>query len=1226
MAPRGSQKFAAASDDPRTCFIQNDESNIKFKFCDNSISTSKYNLISFLPLSLMQQFRRIANIYFLVVSVLMMLGSYTSLFESPLSPFSTFGTLVIVMLMTSAKEGLEDLKRHKSDYEVNNAKATVISADGKEVLTKWRDVKVGSIIVVRDRELLPVDCVLLKSSNEGGITYIETSNLDGETNLKLRQVATSLLDLPVDVHKVTGRLASEMPNRRIHNFEGTLYLDCLEKPVSLDASNFLLRGCQLRNTKSVYGVVVFTGSDTKIMQNSRGTRSKMSNIERTVNRSIKYVFLTQALLVTMSTVADLAQNLEDHWYIMGESSAQIPAPIAAWFIFLILYNNFVPISLYVTMEMVNYIHSMFIDQDEQMYCPESQTYARCRTSNLCQELGQIEYVFSDKTGTLTRNVMEFRRCSINSVVYGQPMGNGGDASNSPDSEKGNDGIELQKKLPVKSSFTDGSLLENLQAAGPHSFWIHEFILNLAVCHTVVAEVSEKDPKEIIYQAESPDEGALVKAAKELGYEFITRTTKGVVVKIAGQKEQEYQILATNQFNSTRKRMSVLVRRPDGQYLLYCKGADNIMLARSDRQEDRATLDKHLAMFANEGLRTLVLSVRELSSNDALAWLKKYEEALCAMKDRDEQMMQVAEEIEKNMKIVGATAIEDRLQDGVPQTIADLGRAGVKLWVLTGDKQETAINIGYSCKLLLPDSKLIKVLDEHRDKLQAQVTKLLNHFGKLNKSTSRLAFLNNILPLGKNQANPNSSDYSDESEELQLFETDHLALIVDGAALAIIFDDQDLKNNFLKLACICKVVIACRVSPAQKALIVRLVKKGLNPSPMTLAIGDGANDVGMIQEAHVGVGISGKEGMQAVNSSDFAIAQFRFLKRLLLVHGRWNYKRMSKVVLYSFYKNIVITLTLFYYSGFTAFSGTALYESLVYAGFNFFLGLPIMGVGMFDQDVSGRTAEKFPQMYRSGKSKKYLNTGKMIEAIVIALLHSFIITFFPMWAIDSSIDLMVLGLFIYSMLVVSMTAKCGFETLTFTWISWVFLLGSVGFYFFFCLAYNAMLVVTPEFYFVAMETFKIARFWLLIFTLPYICLIVDVCARYIRILYFPTANKISMEIDRGYGERASDLEETRQDVERGDSAKDSAMELLANHSVTSDSQRRSFVHLADIKKLVSELPQEEREAMGIDEGNDRGFAFSHCTTTTGYARYSSILDATLDANDSVQDDPDNDGPN
>jgi phospholipid-translocating ATPase len=238
---------------------------------------------------------------------------------------------------------------------------------------------------------------------------------------------------------------------------------------------------------------------------------------------------------------------------------------------------------------------------------------------------------------------------------------------------------------------------------------------------------------------------------------------------------------------------------------------------------------------------------------------------------------VSEEIEQNMLLMGGTAIEDRLQEGVPETIAELAKSGIKLWVLTGDKTETAINIGFACNLLTTDMELLILRSSNRvDTAQL----LQDTLDKLNKE-----------------------------ESAAVAQDKKYALVIDGTTLKYALENAT-RDKVLALGMRCASVICCRVSPKQKAQVVNLVKKGLKV--MTLAIGDGANDVSMIQEANVGIGISGVEGRQAVMASDYAIAQFRFLRKLLLVHGRWSYLRTAEMIMGFFFKNIVWTFVLFWY--------------------------------------------------------------------------------------------------------------------------------------------------------------------------------------------------------------------------------------------------------------------------------------------------------------------------
>jgi phospholipid-translocating ATPase len=406
-----------------------------------------------------------------------------------------------------------------------------------------------------------------------------------------------------------------------------------------------------------------------------------------------------------------------------------------------------------------------------------------------------------------------------------------------------------------------------------------FMVALALCHTVVTERTPGDPPKIEFKAQSPDEAALVATARDVGFTFVGRQDDRLIVNVLGE-ERRYQVLNTLEFNSTRKRMSAIIRMPDGKIMLFCKGADSMIYSRlipNEQRQLRASTGEHLEMFAREGLRTLCIAQREISQEEYEEWNKDYDIAANAVVGREDKLEEVSDRIENQLWLVGGTAIEDRLQDGVPESISLLGQAGIKLWVLTGDKVETAINIGFSCNLLDNDMDLIilKVTDDNISSIEAQLDDKLNLFG-----------------------------LTGSEEELAAAQTDHEppppthALIIDGDTLKLALDDA-VKRKFLLLCRRCRSVLCCRVSPSQKAAVVNMVKSGLDC--LTLAIGDGANDVAMIQEAHVGVGIAGVEGRAAVMSSDYAIGQFRFLTRLVLVHGRWSYRRLAETIANFFYK-------------------------------------------------------------------------------------------------------------------------------------------------------------------------------------------------------------------------------------------------------------------------------------------------------------------------------------
>ncbi|ORZ07642.1 hypothetical protein BCR42DRAFT_336388 [Absidia repens] len=937
---------------PRIIHVNNSVLNQQSQFLHNRVSTAKYNIVSFLPKFLYVEFSKSANLFFLFISGIQQIPNI-----SPTSRWTTLVPLVIVLLITAVKEILEDYGVHRSDSELNGRKCKIYNGD-QFVENKWKDVKVGDICRVESGDFFPADLILISSSEPEGLCYIETSNLDGEVNLKIKQALpeTAPFISPKLLSEFSGVVQSEQPNNRLYNYDGTITLPSdnnSQRDFALDPSKVLLRGAQLRNTSWIYGLVVFTGHETKLMLNSSKKPTKASNVTHITNRNIMYLF---TMLVIMSVVCSIGNLVTMNNLGSKLDYIEIPGTLnkAREFgfnilTFMILFNSFIPISLMVTMEIVKFVQSTMIDNDLDIYYDKTDTPAVARSSSLIEELGQIEYVFSDKTGTLTCNEMEFRECSIAGLTYA----NHADPDRPPTSEFSDSEAQYSFKQ-----------MENHLQAAPQAAVIHAFLTALMTCHTVIPEV-DKTSGDIIYQASSPDEAALVKGASSVfGYCFYARRPHSIHCTIDSH-EHEYQILNVCEFNSTRKRMSVVLRDPQNRIVLYCKGADTMILERlkSDCPYVNATLS-HLEEFASEGLRTLCYAMREISEKEYAQWAHVYEKAATTLTNRADALDEAAEMIEQNMTLVGATAIEDKLQDGVPDTIHTLQEAGIKVWVLTGDRQETAINIGYSCKLLTEAMDLIICTADD--------------------------FAGTKTVLDQKLKDLNAHKLHENKEPL--------ALIIDGKALTFALE-KELEKTFYDIAVQCKAVICCRVSPLQKALVVKLVKK--YTKSILLAIGDGANDVSMIQMAHVGVGISGVEGLQAARSADFAISQFRFLKKLLLVHGAWAYQRLSKMIFYYFYKNVTLYLTQFWYAIFNGFSGQTLYESWTMSCFNvFFTILPPLAIGIFDQFTSARLLAKYPQMYMLGQSNEFFNQKRFWGWILNAVYHSAILFFLGMAAFQN----------------------------------------------------------------------------------------------------------------------------------------------------------------------------------------------------------------------------------
>lgn len=1227
------------------------------RFCDNSIKTSKYNIFTFIPRSLFEQFRRTANQYFLFIAILMILGSYTSLFYSPLTPFSTIAPLIFILALTMGKEGIEDIKRHKSDDKVNSTLATVVDAtSGHTQSLAWKSVYPGQTLVVKDREEIPADLILLGSSEENGQAYVETSNIDGETNLKIKKSAAPRSFASIsDTVRQDYAVEFEPPCGRIHTFDGTLTF-AGAAAIPLGAPHLLLRGSTLRNTKWALGLVAYTGRDTRLVRNSRDAPSKLSEMERVVNNMVLFVLFSMVVITSVSTFAYVVWNMrykKDLWYLCYRyRHSDVPTLFqencdegahysngSLWFTFFILYNNFIPISLYVTIEVINYCQAYYIDNDARMYDEETGTPAMARTSNMNADLGMIKHIFSDKTGTLTRNVMKFERCSVAGAAYGAP-----DAT--PPYR-----LAALKQLVISSS-----------ADSPH----RDFVTVMAVCHTVVPE--QTDDGNLVYQAESPDEEALVKGAVELGLTFKQRRVKTVTVEAAaaggnGGTDITFEILARIPFDSTRKRMSLVVRMPStGKIRIMTKGADTVVLklAAPERKgtadaETLKLLKSHLDAFAREGLRTLVFACRDLSSSEYDSWAKKWHAAeTSASKDRAALLADAAADIERDLTILGATAIEDKLQVGVPETVAELATAGIKIWVLTGDKMETAINIGYSARLLTPDMYLIKMPVNNaapgptgdygvRRQLEALEALVNDAASKSTQGTSLPSNLRNPAtgivavmpddearrnlpkPLLSNDGEAKREGGSTQQQPQQqqprtTFTSDHLALVVEGStAIEAILGNTELEDRLLSLASACRAVIACRVSPAQKRLIVKLVKDAskrrvlggslaarIFHKPITLAIGDGANDVGMIQEAQVGVGISGKEGRQAVNNADFAIAQFRFLKPLLAYHGRRNYRRNAKVIIYSFFKNIVLTLVLFYFQADCGWSGTSFYESWVYSGYNFFLGLLPFCMGFFDIDIREETIDKYPRLYAAGLHRMDLNVVNTAYATLEAVAAS-ILVYYPtreaysrpgtIWQGHGKTgDIWTLGTCVFVGLVAAMTGRA--VLLVESWNAVVCIClcfqGAMLYTFILFMA-QVSVYVDYDFYGVAYHAFSLGTFWLVSLVLvPAAVASVQFIVLATHLELFPTINDIGKEIDHGNVDGRQVEIDTFLPLRARGWIRDVVNRVLG---VGKDASP-TIVTRESLREIHQSLTREQSMAMGIHDNVTSSYAFDSATDTLG----------------------------
>ncbi|ODA79125.1 hypothetical protein RJ55_04717 [Drechmeria coniospora] len=1137
-------------------------------YVDNFIRSSRYTIYDFVPKQLVFQFSKLGNFYFLIMGILQLIPGL-----STVGRWTTIVPLSIFVAFSMAKEGYDDYRRYRLDKSENRSLAAVMirhrrepstkaasttrwrqaaegkrAADGEGIVgshrasvdenndwrsVRWQDLCVGDVVRLRRDQSVPADLVLLHATGPNGVAYIETMALDGETNLKSKQACPLLagrcrtLD---GIRSADATVVSEDPNIDLYSYDGRVTVDGETLPLSLN--NVVYRGSTLRNTTEAVGLVVNTGEECKIRMNAnKNVHAKKPAMQAIINKMVLFqIFIVMALAGGMTGGYYMWEEHteERSFYLVTRRKYDASVPFREIFFgYLIMFNTLIPLSLYISLEIVK-IGQLILMQDVDMYDAASDTPMVANTTTILENLGQVSYIFSDKTGTLTENMMRFRKLSVAGVACLHDMDVQRDEASKPnkaaseralggglgeekaksasaprgakilgDEDDDDDDDDVHRLTRPSRPFSIGSashwrssvhpneepemktedLLEYLRQKPNTTFSrkAKHFLLCIALCHTCLPEI--KDDGKIAFQAASPDELALVEAARDLGLMLVDRPAQSIKLQSrdgdGNLQVETYQVLDVIEFSSKRKRMSIIIRMPDGRLCIFCKGADNVIMSRlklshlaeqkhmdvSRRASIRKTFEQDMALrrmsehgtgatprtsfalrrstdlsrmslsegvasllpkrqpeetmplrkstdllqrqgprqslsripsldlrsgargrgrvdetmaaneaavfercfrhiddFATEGLRTLLYAFRYLDEDVYAEWKELHRKAETSLVNRQQLIEEAGDEIEKGFELAGATAIEDKLQEGVPETIDKLRRANIKVWMLTGDKRETAINIGHSARLCKPFSELY-ILDAAQENVRDKMTATLNEVGR------------GMVP--------------------------HSVLVVDGQTLAAIDGDIDLMMLFHDLVVRVDSVICCRASPSQKAKLVHSIRRRV-PKSMTLAIGDGANDIGMIQASHVGIGISGREGLQAARISDYSIAQFRFLQKLLFVHGRWNYLRTGKYVLATFWKEVIFFLVQAHFQRQNGYSGTSLFESWSLTVFNSaFTSLPVILLGIFEKDLSASTLLAVPELYTFGQRDEGFNYCQYFGWVVMGIIGSVII-FFTMY--------------------------------------------------------------------------------------------------------------------------------------------------------------------------------------------------------------------------------------
>jgi phospholipid-translocating ATPase len=953
------------------------------RFPPNIVSNAKYTALTFLPITLYNEFSFFFNMYFLLVALsqaipVLRIG-YLLTYIAPLA---------FVLAITMGKEAYDDIQRRKRDQEANSEEYTVLYFDEprkglstgqrttkvlksdttkkrskrsapsrdrladiqeedpsaasrlpssyvREIQRKSKDIRVGDVLKLTKGDRVPADVVILKcitadgptphsnmddiseepallvdtstedqqaakgkeldtarenDASSGGEIFIRTDQLDGETDWKLRLPSSLTQNLPTS-ELVRLRVTGGKPDRKVNEFLGTIELmptkedaqgyhaalhddSDLANSAPLSIDNTAWANTVIASSAATLAVVIYTGTQTRSALSTSPSRSKTGLLEYEINSLTKILCaLTLGLSIILVALEGFENTEGNVWYLKIMR-------------FLVLFSTIVPISLRVNLDLGKSVYSWFIQRDPGI------PGAVVRTSTIPEDLGRIEYLLSDKTGTLTQNEMEMKKIHVGTVSYAN------EAMDEVASyvkqgfyiHPSADGASETVLVTPSSTFSATANVGATRTRREIGSRVRDVVLALALCHNVTPTTEEEDGKAVTsYQASSPDEIAIVRWTELVGLRLAHRDRKGMILEssASGRTVVHVRILDVFPFTSEGKRMGIIVQfcesttntRPDlssSEIWFYQKGADTVMGAIVAAND---WLDEETANMAREGLRTLVVGRKRLSYQQYQEFSTNYQEASLSITGRDAGMQKVvAQYLENDLELLGVTGVEDKLQKDVKPSLELLRNAGIKIWMLTGDKVETARCVAVSSKLV-----------------------------------ARGQYIHTIAKLKKSD---NVQDHFDF-----LRNKSDSCLLIDGESLALFLTHYGLE--FVSVAVQLPTVVACRCSPTQKADVAKLIKE--YTKKRVCCIGDGGNDVSMIQAADVGVGIVGKEGRQASLAADFSIEQFFHLTKLLVWHGRNSYKRSAKLAQFVIHRGLIIAVCQTMYSIAIKFEPEGLYK-------------------------------------------------------------------------------------------------------------------------------------------------------------------------------------------------------------------------------------------------------------------------------------------------------------
>jgi phospholipid-translocating ATPase len=1011
--------------------VETGNSALMAKYGDNRVVHSKYTLLTFLPLMLWQQLRRFMNLYFIIIACLQLWRDV-----SPVNPLTTWGPIIVIFAIAFIREGVDDFNQHRQDAVMNEREYACVR-DGQEVQLKSWQLQAGDLVSLHRNAESPADLALVHTSEADGLCYIQTANLDGETNLKERRALAQTQSLGKS--GISGQslfIRCAAPNALLYNFESDLHIGDAGAPsIPMSEQQLIQAGTHLRNARQILGIVCYNGAKTKLGMNQQPPPVKWTQIERFINRASVFIFCVQILFAILcGAIANEEKRLahtHDPYlrWDLGETLNDNVAWIILYVRCYLLTSVMIPISLKVTLDICKYIYALWIRNDRQMFDIATAQRPLVNNTSVIEDLGAIEYIFSDKTGTMTQNEMKLKKVGVRQWYYGH----------SETADNIFDDTDLKRLMTTP---LEGDVDPDSQRG-----WFEKVIACLSTCHTVKLVPSGS---QIHFEGVSAEETSFLNALTTLGFHY-TQPPDAVTYKCEAWSipETTYEIIHTIGFSFERKRMSVIAKnRSTGRYFVFMKGAHEILgrYAPESYPEFLTAIDT----FASRGLRVMALSYKEVTEEEVTGFQEAVSAARANQDGRAAAITELQDNFEGGQIMLGCAGIEDRLQEGVPQTIEMLREAGIHVWMVTGDLQSTALKIARSSRLIADDGFLFNLAYKKDGVTAQQILDALSEWI---------------------EAHPGTPFY----------------LVLDGSCPLIDEYLDVLSVPFGRVAAHAKCVICARTTPRQKAKYVDAIKA---LGRITLAIGDGGNDVTMINTSHIGIGVIGKEGRQAAAASDFAITQFQSLGRLLLVHGRFDNYRTAWLVQFCFYKSLMLVLVQVGYMFWNGYSGASFLGDFNLMCYNaIFTILPVIFF-LFDKDISEVTAFLHPYLYSDSRLRTFCNVRSLFwwlirgiyQAIAILIVVHFSCTVDHVNDVDgSAISLDEAQQIAYSVLILNVLLTTTYDTKHFTSLNLIFIWGNWLLYLLLTVLANliAGISMTREIYQVSWRVYSNPLHWIIV---------------------------------------------------------------------------------------------------------------------------------------------------